>query len=345
VNGKVCKLVIDDCSCENLISQSLVNHLKLETQDHPNPYTIGWIKKGVNMKITKQYNLPLSLGKYYRSNVLCDVVDMDASHVLLGRPWQFDVDATHKGRDNSYSFIWNKRRIIILPKKLDGSTSKVEEKNMLAISQTSRDFVEDVKEANLCAALIIKGEEQSIVEIPAEIQGLLSEFQSILGEPQHLPPMREIQHRIDFVPGATLPNLPNYRMSLKEHAILKEKVEELLQKGHIQESISPCAVPTLLTPKKNGSWRMCVDNRAINKITVRYRFSIPRLDDMLDQLSGAKVFTKLDLRSGYHQIRIRPSDEWKTAFKTKEGLYEWLVMPFGLSNAPSTFMHLMNQVL
>jgi hypothetical protein len=113
----------------------------------------------------------------------------------------------------------------------------------------------------------------------------------------------------------------------------------------IRPSTSPCGSPITIVPKKEGTWRMCIDYRALNKITLKNQYPLPRIHNLLDQLQHAKYFTKLDLKSGYHQVRVKEEDIWKTAFKTRQGLYGWLVMPFSLCNAPATFMRLMNDVL
>jgi hypothetical protein len=135
-----------------------------------------------------------------------------------------------------------------------------------------------------------------------------------------------------------------YRMSFVEMTEIKKQVQSLFNQGVIRPILSPCASLIVMVLKKDGTWRMCVDYRALNKITVKNLYPLPRIDDLLDQLNNVVYFTKLDLHSGYHQIRVAEHDAWKTVFKTKQGLFEWLVMSFGICNASATFMCVMNDV-
>jgi hypothetical protein len=147
----------------------------------------------------------------------------------------------------------------------------------------------------------------SMDDFPEEVQELLDNFANIVVDklPNSFPPIRSISHHIDLIPRESIPNQEAYRLTPRENEEVKNQVQELLDKGLVRERLSPCAVPTVLSPNKYGGWRMCTNSRAINKITIGYRFPLPRMDDLMDCLSGANFFCKIDLKSGYHQIRMR----------------------------------------
>jgi hypothetical protein len=163
--------------------------------------------------------------------------------------------------------------------------------------------------------------------------------------PAGLPPDRAVNHDINLVPGSAPATAPLRRYSDAEQEEIAKQIQELIEKGFIQPSTSPFGAPVLFVRKKDGTLRMCIDYRRLNSITIKNAYPLPRIDDLLDQLHGAQYFSSIDLRSGYHQVRIAPGDEHKTAFRTPFGHFEFRVMTFGFTNAPATFQRIMNDVL
>ena len=270
--------------------------------------------------------------------------------VILGKPWFTEFNPTIDWTTNHVSFQANEHliswtavpfdhydKMTVSPKQLDKLLSRPHAAAFAVwIDRPYQDAHEEIEASNM-----------AVKDLDPRVASLLHEFPQVFPTdlPRRLPPSRPVDHRIRLLPGVSPHSQAPYRLSHVEKQEMHRVIQDLLKLGHIRPSHSPWSAPVLFVKKKDGSLRFCVDYRMLNKRSVRNMFPMPRTDELLDRIQGSKIFSKLDLRSAYSQVRVHPEDIDKTAFTTPFGHYEYLVLPFGLSNGPATFQTLMNRLL
>ena len=276
IGERNCKVIVDGKCCINAVSLVIIRKVGLKAEPYPYPYKVSWINEAT-LNFTRRCLVPIEF-TVYKDKIWCNVVTMDVSQIILGRPWIFDNNVHIYGCSNMYLFEHEGKKVKLF---LSKAKNNVAEKKPVAVKQTKLSLIGakkiDHKMTKGNPIIFLTAREvpkESVTLIPFEVIPVIEEFIDVLSEylPDQLPPMRDIQHTIDLVPRASLSNLPHYRINLIEHAELKRQVDKLLNKGFIKDSMSSCAVLAMLTPKKDGTWRMCVDSCAINKITVKYCF-------------------------------------------------------------------------
>ncbi|XP_057755398.1 uncharacterized protein LOC130974540 [Arachis stenosperma] len=347
--GHEIQVLIDGGSSDSFIQPRIAKFLNLPVEPAPGFNVMvgnfelmkveGCIKalevnmQGHKMIVPQVYVLhvaggDLVLGTTWLKRLKAHIVDYDSSFIKFWQNGEFVTifgDAYNGPRQAQYNHI---KRLFHTNSVAEAFTLQLQEKK----EETPPQQQGNTKQLQLSQ------------ELEPELALLLQNYAGVFDAPSGLPPARSHDHAIPLIPGAQPVKARPYRYphSQKEH--IEGMVQQMLGEGIIQPSKSPFSSPILLVKKKDGTWRFCTDYRALNNITIKDNFPIPTVDELLDELFGATIFSKLDLRSGYHQILVKKEDREKTAFKTHQGHYEWLVMPFGLTNAPATFQALMNDV-
>ncbi|GJT13895.1 putative reverse transcriptase domain-containing protein [Tanacetum coccineum] len=268
-------------------------------------------------------------------------IELGSFDAIIGKDWLEKYQAVIVCAEKIIRIPWGNETLIIHD---DGSNQgNATRLNIISCTKTQK-YMErgfTIFLAHITAKEVEdKSEKKRLEDVP-----IVQDFPEVFPEDlPGLPPTRQVEFQIDLVPGAAPVARAPYRLAPSELKELSEQLKELSDKGFIRPSSSPWGAPVLFVKKKDGSFRMCIDYRELNKLTVKNRYPLPRIDDLFDQLQGSSVYSKIDLRSGYHQLRVREEDISKTAFRTRYGHYEFQVMPFGLTNAPAVFMDLMNRV-
>ncbi|MCO5608392.1 hypothetical protein L7F22_062601 [Adiantum nelumboides] len=266
--------------------------------------------------------------------------------VILGAPWFDRLAASIKFSERKISFKFREKDMYInaqesgstIPLVNDQAFDKSIKSSASVYMISVKDSLNDVDETQV---------NENGMQVDLELSNFLNQFQDVFIDDisRELPPKRGHDgHMIGLIPGSSLPNKPPYRVSKAQQEEIMRQVNELVEQGMMRPSSSPFCSLVLLVQKKYGTYHMCVNYRELNRITIKKRFLVPRVEDLFDKLQGSTYFSRIDLKSGYHQIRIVDEDIIKIAFRTTFGLYEYLVMPFGLTNAPATFNRMMERI-
>ncbi|GJP62824.1 hypothetical protein CLOP_g19847, partial [Closterium sp. NIES-67] len=300
----------------------------LRAQPNLNPQQIRWLDF---LQSNVHYTITYKRG----ANDIADALTRPTAHTAaILRPWQHvtmdyvtGLPARPSGND----------AILVIVDQLTKMAHFIACQQKITAEQTAQLFITNLEEAGTPTP--------DIEDFPPQMKVLVDEFKEVFGSiPDGLPPDRAVGHTIPVEPGKLPPFRPLYRLSPAEYEEAKQRIEEYLKKGWIEPSASLHGAPILFVNKKGGGLRMCVDYRALNKITIKNRYHLPRIEDLFDRLHGAQWFSALDLAQGYHQLRITEEDVPKTALRSPFGHFQWRVLSFGLTNAPASFQRAMNDV-